>query len=88
MRGIIFSKEFDIAVESVGGYRLVDEALDTVIDGLLLNPYGYSKYENDYVSFRYVKTKPFGHVPPLVFFFIILTNKDVELTDVAIDEAY
>lgn len=34
MRQIIFSREFDLAVEALGGYRLVDTALEVVIEGL------------------------------------------------------
>lgn len=88
MRQIIYSKEFDLAVDAIGGYRLVDMALDTIVDGLNLNPYGFDRYENDFVSFRYARTKPFQHVPAMVFYFQILTNKDVELTHVELFEEY
>ena len=88
MRQILFSKEFDLAVDMIGGYRFVDSALEPVIEGLVLNPYGFSKFENDLVSFRYARTKPFGSIPALVFYFQILSNKDVELTYVELYEEY
>lgn len=88
MRQIIFSKEFDLAVDAVGGYRLVDTALEAIIDGLRLNPYGFPKVENDWVSFRYAITAAFGYVPPLVVYFNITENKDVELTHVEVFEGY
>ena len=87
MRQIIFAQSFDEAVEKIGGYRVVDEVLETVIDGLRLNPYGFPKYENDWVSFRYVVTNAIGAAPPLLFVFQVLRNRDVELTHVEIFEA-
>jgi hypothetical protein len=88
MRQIIFSKEFDLAVEGIGGYRLFDAVLETVIDGLRLNPYGFPKEENDWVSFRYATTKRVDDIPPLVIYFQITQTKDVELTHVEILEDY
>ena len=87
MRQIIFSKDFDKAVEKIGGYRVADEALEVVIDGLRLNPYGFPKFENDWTSFRYVITNPVGTAPSLLFIFQVLSDKDVELTHVEIFEA-
>ena len=88
MRQIIFSKEFDLAVETLGGYRFVDIALEAIIDGLRLNPYGFPKVENDWVSFRYAITSAFNNVPSLIVFFQITAEKDVELTHVEIFEPY
>lgn len=87
MRQIIFSKDFDKAVEKIGGYRVADDALEVVMDGLRLNPYGFPKFENDWVSFRYVITKAVDIAPSLLFVFRILSDKDVELTHVEIFEA-
>lgn len=88
MRQIIFSKSFDEAAEKIGGYRIIDEALETVIDGLRLNPYGFEMYQNDWISFRYAVTESIGMAPSLVFIFQILQNRDVELTHVEIFEDY
>jgi hypothetical protein len=52
MRSIIWSDEFSAQVEQAGGARLVDEALSPILDGLMRNPYGFEKIENDHVSFR------------------------------------
>lgn len=51
-RQIIYSIAFDQAVDALGGYRIIDRALDTVIDGLYRNPYGFNKFESDFLSFR------------------------------------
>jgi hypothetical protein len=57
------------------------------MDGLMLNPYGFPKFENDWISFRYVVTKDIGTAPSLLFVFRVLSDKDVELTHVEIFEA-
>lgn len=88
MRQVIYSKEFDVAVENLGGYEIVDPALDVILDGLSLNPYGFSKVENDTVSFRYAVTERVAECPPLLVYFQILDNRDVELTHVEFFEAY
>ena len=79
--------DFDKAVEKIGGYRVADDALEVVMDGLRLNPYGFPKFENDWTSFRYVITKAVGTTPSLLFVFQVLSDKDVELTHVEIFEA-
>ena len=36
------------------------------------NPYGFPKFEHDFISFRYARTKPIeGYIPALVVFFVI-----------------
>lgn len=57
MRSIIWSDGFSRQVEKAGGARIVDEALAPILDGLMRNPYGFQKFENDFVSFRYAKTE-------------------------------
>ena len=49
------------------------------------NPYGFEKYENDHISFRYVRTKPNGWVPALVVIFSIDENKNVVLESIEKD---
>jgi len=87
LRQIIFSRDFDEAVEKIGGYRVADEALEVVMDGLMLNPLWVPEIRNDWVSFRYVVTKDIGTAPSLLFVFRVLSDKDVELTHVEIFEA-
>ncbi len=68
-RQIIYSREFDDAVEALGGYRTIDIVIDTVIEALARNPYAFKKFENDYTSFRYVITKP---VEDIIYSLIIV----------------
>lgn len=80
MRQIIWSAEFSEGVSRLGGARAVDAALEPIIDGLSRNPYGFDKIENDWTSFRYIRTKPIGDtVPALIIAFTIDTNKNVVL---------
>jgi hypothetical protein len=84
MRQIIYSKEFDLAVEKIGGYGLVDIAIETILDGLVHNPYGFMKFENDVISFRWAVIRGVPNCPPLYVTFNILGTKDVELTHVEV----
>jgi hypothetical protein len=79
MREIIESEAFAAAVAALGGYRAIDRALDLIREGLYLNPYGFPKFENDWVSFRYARTRGIDFIPPLVFIFSIDNNGDVIL---------
>ncbi len=65
------SPEFDQAVARLGGYILVGEALDPIIDGLSRNPYGFPAIENQWVKIRYLITKPTTLLPSLVITFTI-----------------
>jgi hypothetical protein len=65
-RQIIYSNAFDRAVDHLGGYRSLDIVIDTIIDALYRNPYGFNKFESDFVSFRYAITKSIGTLPPLI----------------------
>lgn len=86
MREIIYSNDFDLAVDTVGGYSIVDDALEIVIDGLRLNPYGYPLFESDLISFRWIVVEATTTRPPLYFTFQILSNRNVELLHVEICE--
>lgn len=88
VREIIFSPEFDDAVEALGGYWVIDRALATVIDGLWWNPYGFHKFESDMFSFRYAITSRMDDIPGLVFTFTIDENKNVVLQHVEEHGAY
>jgi hypothetical protein len=80
MRQIIWSGEFTRLVQEAGGERLVDEALAPIIDGLMRNPYGFHKFENDFTTFRYAKTDPLpGRLGALIVVFTIDSDKNVEL---------
>jgi hypothetical protein len=80
MRSIIWSEEFSLQVERAGGARLVDEALEPILDGLRRNPYGYLKHESDFTSFYYARTKALpGRLGALTVVFTIDAHKNVTL---------
>ena len=86
MRLIIEGPNFAECVERLGGYRAVDLAIETIIEGLQLNPFGFPLIENDWCRIRYAKTKMIeGYIPPLIVAFIITEENDVilEWADVA-----
>jgi hypothetical protein len=81
-RAIIYDKSFDICIEELGGYLLLDPVIDGVIEGLSRNPYAFPKFESDYISFRYAITSKFGDIPPLVIIFRIEKDGSVTLEHV------
>lgn len=89
MREIVEGENFAKCVEQLGGYRAIDLAMETIIDALLLNPYGFPYIENDWVRIRYAKTKMIeGYIPALVVAFIIDNDNNVVLEWVELaDEA-
>jgi hypothetical protein len=48
MRSIRYAKHFDEAVKRIGGYEVVDLALEPIIDAISLNPYGFPIIESDF----------------------------------------
>jgi hypothetical protein len=79
MRNINYDPSFDAAVERLGGYRLVDEAMEPILEGLYRNPWGFPVIENDWIKIRYVITKPTANLPALLVAFKIEPNNDVTL---------
>jgi hypothetical protein len=80
VRLIIEGKYFAECVERLGGYRAVDLALETIVEALMQDPYGFPVIENDWCKIRYVRTKMIeGYIPPLVVAFTITDEKDVIL---------
>ena len=88
MRQIIESESFKEAVRKLGGHRAIDEALEPIIEGLYHYPQGFPFFENQWVSFRYARTKAleFVPLPPLVVIFTIEPNGDVVLQHVEEDQ--
>lgn len=78
-RSIRYSADFENCVADLGGWRAVDEALEPIIDGLRLNPYGFKKIEDDLVSVRYALTERCGVVPALIVAFTIDEDRNVTL---------
>jgi hypothetical protein len=89
VREIIEGAYFAKCVEQLGGYRAIDLAMETIIDALLLNPYGFPFIENDWVRIRYARTKMIeGYIPALVVAFVIDEDANVVLEWVELaDEA-
>jgi len=88
MRSIIEGDEFSKFVDQLGGYRVIDEALDPILEALANNPYGFPLVENDYVRVRYVTTRSIeGRIPALIIAFTIDEKHDVILEWIdAVDE--
>jgi hypothetical protein len=87
-RKIVESTEFHEAVQNLGGHRFVDEALSTILEALARNPYAFHKFESDFVSFRFARTKRIGIIPPLVFIFRIEKDGTVVLEHVEEEEQW
>lgn len=88
MRGIKYDPAFDMAVERLGGYLLVDEALEPILDGLYRNPWGFRCIENDWIRIRYVITKPTEALPALLVTFRIEADNDVTMLHAEESERY
>jgi hypothetical protein len=88
MRGIRSDSDFDAAVERLGGYRLVDRAMEPIIDSLYRKPWEFNLIENDWVRIRYAITKPTENLPALIVLFQIEDNNDVTLLHVEESETY
>ena len=55
-------------------------ALETIIDALLLNPFGFQLIETDWCRIRYARTTMIeGYIPPLIVAFAVTDDNDVVL---------
>ena len=80
MREIIEGELFAESVERLGGYRAIDLALETIIEALYRNPYGFPLIENDWTKIRYARTRMIeGYIQPLVVAFVIDDDRNVIL---------
>jgi hypothetical protein len=80
VREIIEGGYFAQCVEELGGYRAVDLALETIMEALMQNPYGFPLIENDWCKVRYARTTMIeGYIAPLVVAFTIDENNNVVL---------
>lgn len=84
MRSIISTHEFDRQVESLGGAKALDEVLSPLMEALSRDPYGFTKFENDYTSFRYAMTRETILTPRLAIVFTIDENKNVVLENIEV----
>jgi hypothetical protein len=80
VRNIIEGEHFALSVERLGGYRAIDLALETIIEALVRNPYGFPLIENDWVRIRYARTTMIErYIPPLVVAFTLDDEGNVVL---------
>lgn len=80
MRLIIEGQYFAECVDRLGGYRAIDLAIETIIEALMQNPYGFPLIENDWCKIRYARTKMIeGYIQPLIVAFTIDDENDVTL---------
>jgi hypothetical protein len=80
VREIIEGPHFSESVQRLGGYRAIDLALETVMEALVRNPYGFPSIENDWVRIRYARTRMIeGYIPPLIVAFTIDDDNNVIL---------
>ena len=79
-RNIRFDPECDKAADKLGGYEAIDDSLNAYLDALDREPAGFAKTETDRGSVRYIRTKPIGSIPELIWYFVLETNGDVTIT--------
>lgn len=63
-------------------------SLIPIFDALDQNPYGFPKVESDWFSARYIVTKPYENVPPLIWIFFIDASGGIVLDHVEEHEKY
>ena len=80
MRLIIEGEDFPKSVEALGGYRAIDLALETILEALMRNPYGFPLIENDWCKIRYARTAMIErYISPIIVAFTINDDHDVVL---------
>jgi hypothetical protein len=82
IRNVRWERTCDLAVESLGGYEAIDEALFIYLDALERDPTKFPRVNTDWGSVRYIRTKPYGDTPELVWYFVIESNGDVAIAHV------
>lgn len=82
---IVHSDDFKEGVAYLGGYAAIDIALETVLDGLRQNPFGFGfEKELGVFSFRYAKTLRVGGITPLVVIYTIEKDRVVTLRHIEV----
>jgi len=72
----------------LGGWPVVDDALDVLMEPLSRNPYEFRVLENDFFRVRYAIIDGIGGSGSLVVCFEIDPDGNVEITHVEPTEAY
>jgi hypothetical protein len=88
-RRIRSSREFDRQIETLGGYEKLDLVLDPIVDGVYIDPYGYTVIQDDWTPLcRYARTIPVDDLPAFIVLFVIEEDGGVELREIWPDEDY
>lgn len=87
-RLVIFAASCDIAATALGGYERIDCSLEPMMQGLVVNPYGFPLIESDYYRARYISTIPINDLPALIWVFTIDADNNVTLIHVEEFENY
>ena len=77
-----------MAADLIGGYELIDSALDTIWDVLRNDPYKLARWESDWFMARWIMTKPFDQVPGLIWLVRIEEGGDIIIEHVEKTEGY
>lgn len=86
---IIEDEAFRRQVEQLGGAEVVDQALDTIMDGLCHNPRGFHFHEAGEYSFRYARTHAIGDdIPAFTVIFILDNDDNVHLKQIEEDVGF
>lgn len=81
---IVHGDDFEEHVAQLGGYEAIDIALETVLDGLRQNPFGFEKEDLGIFSFRYAKTLRVGGITPLIVIYTIEKDRVVTLRHIEV----
>ena len=80
-RIVIYEDSFGVAAERFGGYVVIDEVLNPLVDALYKNPFAFKILETNWFRCRYAITKPLGNIPALCVLFKIDEDGNVFLYD-------
>jgi len=81
-RSIRWDRACDLAAESLGGYEAIDESIFVYLEALHGDPFACPKVDTDWGSIRYIRTKPYGETPSLIWYFLLEVNGDVTIIHV------
>jgi len=76
-REIIYDPDLSVAVERFGGFQALDAILNPIMDALMREPAGFPIVEAAWGTVRYIRTKPAGLIPELIWYFCLEQNGNV-----------
>lgn len=81
-REIIYDSDLTVAAERFGGFQALDAVLNPIMDALMREPTGFAIVEAAWGTVRYIRTKPLGSIPELIWYFCLEQNGNVVITHV------